>query len=96
MDVSPGHVVLSKAGRDKGNKFMVLSVDKAGSYVYVADGNLRRVENPKKKKLRHLDLTGEILEKLALKIEEGKKLQNSEIYKGLKMLDLNEKLLREE
>ncbi len=96
MYVSPGHVVLSKAGRDKGRKFMVLSVDKTGSYVYVADGNLRRVENPKKKKLRHLDLTGEILEKLALKLKEGKALQNSEINKGIKMLDLDEKLLREE
>ncbi len=92
MDVSPGHVVLSKAGRDKGKKFMVLSVDKTDSYVYMADGNLRRVENPKKKKLRHLDLTGEVLEKLAVKMEEGKALQNSEIYKGIKMLDLDEKL----
>lgn len=92
MDVSPGHVVLSKAGRDKGKKFMILSVDKSGSYVYVADGNLRRVENPKKKKLRHLDLTGELLEKLAEKLKKGKQLQNSEIYKGIKMLDLDEKL----
>jgi len=91
LDVSPGHVVLSKAGRDKGKKFMVLSVDKADSYVYVADGNLRRVENPKKKKLRHLDLTGEVLEKLTLKLKDGKALQNSEIYKGIKMLDLDEK-----
>jgi ribosomal protein L14E/L6E/L27E len=96
LDVGPGHVVLSKAGRDKGKKFMILSVEKAGSYVYVADGNLRRVENPKKKKLRHLDLTGEILEKLATKLKEGKPLQNSEIYKGIKMLDLDEKLFREE
>ena len=80
MDVSPGHVVLSKAGRDKGKKFMVLSVDDTGSYVYVADGNLRRVENPKKKKLRHLDMTGDMLEKLAEKIRDGRPLQNSEIY----------------
>lgn len=96
MDVSPGHVVLSKAGRDKGKKFMVLTVDSEGSYVYVADGNLRKVENPKKKKLRHLDLTGEKLEKLAIKLRDGKALQNSEIYKGIKLLDLDEKLLREE
>lgn len=96
MDVSPGHVVLSKAGRDKGKKFMVLTVDKEGSYVYVADGNLRKVENPKKKKLRHLDLTGKMLDKLAIKLKDGKALQNSEIYKGIKMLDLDEKLLREE
>ena len=96
MDIGPGHVVLSKAGRDNGKKFMILSVDKENSCVYIADGNLRRVENPKRKKLRHLDLTGEVLEKLALKLKEGKLLQNSEIYKGIKMLDLNEKLLKEE
>ncbi|MFO7612066.1 MAG: KOW domain-containing RNA-binding protein [Clostridia bacterium] len=90
MDVNPGQIVLSKAGRDKGKKFMVLSVDREDGYVHMADGNLRKVENPKKKKLRHLVLTGMEIEKLALKIKEGKPLQNSEIYKEIKLLDLDE------
>ncbi|MBN2559176.1 MAG: KOW domain-containing RNA-binding protein [Clostridia bacterium] len=90
MDVNPGQIVLSKAGRDKGKKFMVLSVDIEDGYVHMADGNLRKVENPKKKKLRHLVLTGIEIEKLALKIKEGKPLQNSEIYKEIKLLDLDE------
>lgn len=92
MDVNPGHIVVSKVGRDKGKKFIILSVSKDDGYVYVADGNLRRVDNPKRKKLRHLVLTGCKVEKLALKLKEGKALQNSEIYKEIKLLDLEEKL----
>ncbi len=86
MDIGPGHVVISKAGRDKGRKFMVISVDESGHYVYLVDGNLRKVDNPKKKKLRHVSMTGEKLENMEVKLKEGKILQNSEIYKGIKLL----------
>lgn len=50
-----GSLVYSIAGRDKGSLFIVLKRD--GDYVYLADGNLRKVENPKKKKLKHINKT---------------------------------------
>lgn len=55
MEIQAGSLVYSKAGRDKTNLLLVLSVD--GEYAYVADGKLRTVEKPKKKKLKHLQKT---------------------------------------
>lgn len=55
MEIKIGSVVRSKAGRDKGNLFLV--VDVRDGYAYVADGKLRKTEKPKKKKLKHLQGT---------------------------------------
>lgn len=87
MDINPGHVVISKAGRDKGKKFIVLSISEEDSCVNIADGNLRKVENPKKKNLKHLELTGIEIEKLALKLRESRPLQNSEVQKAIRTIE---------
>lgn len=55
MDITVGTLVFSKAGRDKGEMFLTLSVE--DGYAYIADGDLRKVEKPKKKKLIHLQRT---------------------------------------
>ena len=48
MNATLGQVVYSKAGRDSGKKFFIIQVlDTA--YVLVSDGNLRRIDKPKKK-----------------------------------------------
>ena len=53
MDTDIGTLVRSISGRDKGRILMIVeSVDE--NYVKVADGSLRRKENPKLKKLKHL------------------------------------------
>jgi len=54
-----GQVVFSKCGRDKGRAFVVLSVE--GEYVFLADGQLRPLNKPKKKKLRHTQPTRTIV-----------------------------------
>ncbi len=54
-----GSVVISKAGRDKGKKLIVVEMER-DEYALVADGGLRKVEKPKKKKLRHLQSTQEV------------------------------------
>ena len=48
MELVTGQIVYSKAGRDQKRCFVVLKVE--GEYVYLADGDLRKVETPKKKK----------------------------------------------
>lgn len=54
--IAVGSVVISKAGRDKGKKLVVVElVDE--DFVNVADGGLRRVEKPKRKKIKHLQPT---------------------------------------
>ena len=51
MELVTGQIVYSKAGRDKKRCFIILKVE--GEYVYLADGELRKVESPKKKKVKH-------------------------------------------
>lgn len=54
MDDLLGQLVVSLAGRDKGCICAVVGRSDEEGFVYIADGRLRKVENPKKKKLKHL------------------------------------------
>lgn len=88
-EVNIGSVVLSLAGRDSGRIFIVLAVE--GNFAFLVDGNLRRVEKPKKKKLKHLKLIGpSASEKINFKLENGQKLENAEIRKALSYLSSQE------
>ncbi len=82
MNVMLGQVVCSKAGRDEGRVFIIIGIvdDK---YVLVSDGDLRRFENPKKKRIKHLDITSIILEALSKKLMDSIKVTNAEIRKAL-------------
>ena len=60
IDTQTAMVVRSKAGRDKGQWMAVLSTD--GEFATVANGKSRRLESPKRKCLKHLAPTGEILD----------------------------------
>jgi len=81
-------VVYSKAGRDAGRRFIVIGIIDS-VYVFIADGDLRKVEKPKKKKLKHLNLTNTVIEHIAQKLKSGAKVGNSEIRKALAALDLD-------
>ncbi|OPZ93348.1 MAG: 50S ribosomal protein L14e [Firmicutes bacterium ADurb.Bin419] len=82
MNLTLGQIVYSKAGRDKGNKFIVVDIiDEA--FVMISDGDLRRIENAKKKKIKHLENTGEVILSLSDKLEKKVRVSNSEIRKAL-------------
>ncbi|MGN0793314.1 MAG: hypothetical protein ACI4MG_02445 [Aristaeellaceae bacterium] len=51
--MEPGRVVLSTQGRDAGRYFIVLQVMDE-QFVLMADGQSRKIANPKKKKVKHL------------------------------------------
>ncbi len=78
-----GQIVYSKGGRDKGRPFIVTSVE--GDYVYLADGRLRKLEHPKKKKSKHVQATNEINETIKKKLENKDYILDAEIRKALKM-----------
>jgi len=80
-----GRVVLSKAGRDTGRAFMILSIID-DSYVYIVDGDLRKTDRPKRKKLKHLKLTEHVLETIAGKLKKDEKVFDAEIRSALKAL----------
>ena len=56
MDDLPGRLALSLAGRDKGNLCVITGFAPEDGFVLTADGRTRKVEAPKKKKLKHLKL----------------------------------------
>ena len=58
MDLVNGSIVKSKAGRDKGRFFAVMSLE--GRFVFLADGDLRKISKPKRKKLMHVSLTKKV------------------------------------
>ncbi len=78
---SKGQIVFSKSGRDKGMAFIVVDYDE--SYVYVADGKLRKLEKPKRKNRVHIQITKNINEDIKCRIENGQHLMNSDIRKAL-------------
>ena len=55
FDFKIGQVVISKAGRDKGFAFVITAIEQ--EYLYLVDGKTRPLENPKKKKARHVQPT---------------------------------------
>lgn len=82
MEVDLGRIVLSKAGRDAGKLFVIIGVvDEV--YVLIADGNLRRIEKPKKKKIKHLGFISELSIELNHKLSSKEKVTNAEIRKFL-------------
>ena len=55
MEIQRGSVVYSKAGHDQGKLFLVIRTD--GEYAFLADGKVRKLDKPKKKKQKHLQGT---------------------------------------
>lgn len=79
--------MISKAGRDAGKKFVVTGIIDT-SYVYLSDGSLRKVEKPKKKKIKHIQLTEIVLQDLGMKLRTNQKVSNSEIRKALANIEV--------
>lgn len=81
MLISIGSLVISKNGRDKDKYFLVLKVE--DDYVYLCDGDMRKIDNPKKKKQKHVQATKYFNEEIAKKIHENVKLTNRDIRESI-------------
>ena len=81
MDISKADIIGSMAGRDKGGLFYVLRVE--NGYAFLANGKQRTMENPKRKKLKHLRFAARIDSNVAKKILQGDKVLNSELRRDL-------------
>ena len=74
-------VVESKAGRDQGKLFYVMAVDE--TYLTLANGKDRSLENPKRKKRKHASKVLRSETRVAEKIRNGDKVLNSELRRDL-------------
>jgi len=81
----PGQLVVSRSGRDSGKVYLVLNFE-GDKFVSVADGILRRVENPKRKNVRHLDYYPVVAEEIADKLNSGERVTNPELRRAIQRL----------
>lgn len=72
-----GQLVRSKAGRDKGQYYLVLA-DSEDGFVWLADGRKRQCDQPKRKNVRHLQPIRKVAADL-LDREDGRSVTNEEI-----------------
>ena len=84
MELSKADMIVSLAGRDKGQLFFVVDTDE--QYVYLADGKSRKLEKPKRKKRKHIEQIPRTESRIAEKIRNGEKVLNSELRKELASL----------
>ncbi|WP_425445962.1 KOW domain-containing RNA-binding protein [Dethiothermospora halolimnae] len=88
-DIRIGQVVKSKSGRDKGKVFLVNAIIDE-KYVTIVDGDLRRLDKPKKKKAKHLMIYKTVIEEFRNKILSNEKINNAYVRKLL--LPFNEEI----
>ena len=82
-----GSLVISKAGRD--DKELYIVVDFIGEdYLLLANGYNKKVDKPKKKKLKHIKLTNIVNEELKKLILAKDKEADTKIRKFLKLKDI--------
>jgi len=86
-EVVVGQFVKSKAGRDKDRTFIIIDIID-DHYVLVADGDLRRIEKPKKKKIKHLSKYNLVSEEIQKRITEEKKITNLVLRRELEKMGL--------
>ncbi len=80
--IQVGQVVKSKSGRDKGRVFLVYEILNE-DYVLIVDGDLRKVDKPKKKKIKHLSFYNKVLPEINYRKDNNFSVKNAYIRKLL-------------
>lgn len=75
-DLRVGQIVKSKAGRDK-TKVFIISEILDEQFVFVCDGDLRKLNSPKKKKVKHLMIYNTVLTEFADKLQSNENLDDA-------------------
>lgn len=85
--ISLGQIVKSKAGRDKDKVFIVVDILDE-QFVLICDGDLRRIDKAKKKKIKHLAVYNLVSEEVKNRVERNEKISNLLLRRELEKLDL--------
>lgn len=84
-DELTGRLVFSISGRDKGRPFLLVGISRQGFYL-LADGKLRKIEKPKNKNPRHVQLTNQSDQKVRAALLEGKQPENYVIQYAIRQM----------
>lgn len=83
-----GAYVCSTRGRDAHKCFLVVGIlDEA--FVLISDGKSRKIEKPKKKKIKHLVLLGDGDNEITQMLQKKEAVTNKMIYGALKKINAN-------
>lgn len=74
-------MVYSKSGRDKNRPFIIFDFD--DEYLYLVDGDLRKLEKPKKKKIMHVQICKDVNNDINKKLDDNLYLTDADIKKAL-------------
>lgn len=77
-----GMFATSKAGHDKGKLYIIIKEEE--EYVYLADGRLKPVDAPKKKKKKHIQIIKKTNPNIYSAIEENREISNEEVKRAIK------------
>ena len=83
-DIKISDVVVSTAGRDRGDWFYVIDEDPV--YLMLANGKDRTLDKPKRKKRKHVQKVLRSETRVAEKLRLGDKVLNSELRRDLAYL----------
>ncbi|MFA5527732.1 MAG: KOW domain-containing RNA-binding protein [Peptostreptococcales bacterium] len=86
-EISVGQIVKSKAGRDKNRLFFVIDIIN-DQFVLIVDGDLRKIEKPKMKKIKHLKMVYGINKDIQEKLERNEKINNIYLKRELEKLEI--------
>lgn len=65
--ITTGSIVKSAFGRDKDRYFVVIKIE--GDFVFLVDGKVRKLLSPKKKRIKHIIKTNDIVSLSDLKTD---------------------------
>ena len=83
-DIQISDVVVSVRGRDQGEWFYVIGIEE--NYFLLANGKNRTLENPKRKKQKHVEKVLRSETRVAAKLLSGDKVLNGELRRDLASL----------
>ncbi len=83
-----GRFVTSKAGHDKDTLYVVVAEE--GDFVYLSDGSLKKPDNPKKKRRKHIQpINAKVDEPLMTRLLAGEPVRPEEIKHAIRLFMSN-------
>ncbi len=79
-----GCFVEAQAGHDAGKCYVIFQMDE--EYVYLVDGKIKTLKNPKKKKIKHIKILQQFDQSLMEKMKE-QTVRDEEIKRAIKLLN---------
>ncbi len=85
VNISMGQLVTSIAGRDEMQVYLVIGI-KDNNLLLLANGRDRKMANPKRKNIRHVNVLKSIAKGMAAKLQSGKKVTDEELRQTIQVL----------